>query len=210
MEHGFVRPLFAAAAFCIASPGIAADTLSWDNLSVAWIATASIDVGSPGDEDLKGYRLAGTAGITDILFVSALVNTYHVSDGNDFDVSTQQISAGARYSIPNVPFPLHIWGSLNYERISEGGEIGTGPGIDVGVRAMVYPGVDLGLTVKPWSDVGFDNFDVKYTGYELSAGYTFLPSTAFTLAWSNHSSDEGSYRIRYRNVIAMGLRYQYR
>ncbi|MCC5810448.1 MAG: hypothetical protein JJU06_08740 [Ectothiorhodospiraceae bacterium] len=208
MDQGFVRALVVALLLCFASPLLAADKISWNNLSLAWIATGDLEIGS-SSRDLKGYRLAGTASLTDFIFVGAIVNSYHVADGSDFDMSTQQIGVGARYSLPNLPLPLDVWTSLNYERLSEGGELATGPGVDLGVRALVYPALELALAVKPWSDLNFDSYDVEYTGYELSAAYSVIPSAALTLALGNHTSDEGTYKIRYRNVVALGVRYQY-
>jgi hypothetical protein len=194
----------------LSAQAIAADAPSWDYVSAELVASGDFKVDSE-KEDINGYRLAVAKGFGDFAFVRAGANAYHADfSGLKFDFGTQYLGVGARYMLPVGNMGIDLWGSLNYERVTIEGIVGTGPGIDLGARAQITPEFDLGLTWKIYGDVDFDVEDADYTGYELNAAYTVVPGVAITGSFSNYELDfGGGFKLEYENVIGLGVRLNY-
>jgi hypothetical protein len=202
--------LTGATALILAAPmqTLAADGPSWDYLSLAWVATGKLKE-SGFSENIKGYRLDAVKSLGEVAFIRASVNAYDIDEGMDLDVSPMQIGVGARYRVPAGPMPVDVWGSLNYERLNLGPEVMTGPGVDLGVRAQVMPALDIGLTAKVYSDLDTQGADIKYTGYELSGAYAVHPQASILLTWSDHELKIESDKLKFENVVSLGVRFNY-
>ncbi len=208
MQRTFLAGSLSALLFGMSFPATALDAPSWDYASLAWVVSGDYEE-DPASIDLNGYRLNIVKSLGNMAFVRAMTNAYDISSGGvDIDLSTQQVGVGARYPVGGA-VPLDIWGSVNYERIGFTGIVGTGFGIDLGVRSQVTSKLDLGLTLKVFGDIDFGVFDADYTGYELNATYAVQPDLAALLSLSNYELDEGSGKGEFKNVIALGIRFNY-
>lgn len=196
----------------ISVPGFSAP--SWDYLSLEILLDGNIDSGT--SVDLEGYRVDAAKSLGDFVFARASSNSYDV-DGNDvdptltdaaLDFSTQQLSLGVHNPIPLGMMTMDIWASGNYERISLGGIIGTGPGIDVGVRALFTPVFEIGVSGKVLGDIDFDDLgDADYTGYSVTAGFALMPGFIVQGSYNMYELDfdQGS-TIDYDEIIGLGVR----
>lgn len=210
MKRTIVASGVTALVLGLSAQGVAADAPSWDYVSAELVVSGDSKVDSD-KEDIKGYRLAVAKGFGDFVFVRAGANAYHEEfSGLNLDIGTQFLGVGARYTLPVGNMGIDLWGSVNYERVTIDGIVGTGPGIDLGARAQITPEFDLGLTWKAYGDVDFELEDADYTGYELSAAYTVIPGVAITGSFSNYELDfGGGFKWEYENVFGLGVRLNY-
>lgn len=189
---------------------LAADRPSWDYLSLELVLTGDIEF-QVLSEDIKGYRFEAVKSLGDLAFFRGVANVYHIDDaGMDLDMSAYQLGVGARYHVPAGPIPVDLWASLNYERVSIGGLVVTGPGLDLGARAQLTPELDLGLVAKVYGDLEVDDIDADYTGYELSAAYAVHPLASLVLSWSNYKLDpDFAGEFKYKNIVSLGVRLDF-
>ncbi|MFL6712114.1 MAG: hypothetical protein ACJ8LN_04170 [Sulfurifustis sp.] len=195
----------------VSSTGMAASTSAWDYASLALIVNGEVKEG-PTSEDLKGYQLDVVKSLGTMAFVRAATNAQHFDQsGLKSDLATQQVGVGARFPVATGAMPIELWGSLNYERVSVAGPVGTGPGIDVGIRSQVTPQLDLNLAFKVYGDLSFGSGnDADYTGYSLSAAYRFLPNLSGVLTFSDYKLEiSGGGQIDYDSIIGLGVRLHY-
>lgn len=194
----------------ISVPAFAADTPSWNYLSLELVASGDIE--APGlSEDINGYRLDATKGMGDYLFVRAATNTYHYEQVTSFDFSTQQLGVGGHFPISAGFMTIDLWGAVNYERVSIEGVVGTGPGVEVGARAMLTPAFELSLSGKVLGDIDFDVIDADYTGYTLAAALNVTPSVAIQGSYNNYELEPegGGTTLDYSDIIGIGVRMTY-
>ncbi|HEY0633748.1 MAG TPA: hypothetical protein VGE00_00080 [Gammaproteobacteria bacterium] len=193
---------------------LAAGPEAWDYLSLELVVTGDAEESGFADEDLEGYRLEAAKGLGEFAIVRAASNNYLVEEVLNIDVSTQQLGGGAHFPITTGNVTLDLWGTLNYERFSYAGMVGTGPGIDVGLRAHLSRELELAATIKLASDLDFEaGNDADYTGYTLSAAYRLLPALAIQGSFSNYELDADffgeSFKHEHSNVLGAGVRFYY-
>jgi hypothetical protein len=210
MKRTIVASAVSALLLGMSAQAVMADSPNWDYVSLEVVASGDFKEGS-AKEDVDGYRLSVAKSFGDFMFARAGANAYHAElFGEKIDFGAQQLGVGARYPLPLGAIGLDLWGSLNWERVTYAGFVGTGPGIDLGARAQITPEFDLGLTWKVYGDVDFDVEDADYTGYELNAAYTVIPGVAIVGSFSNYELDFGSgFKFEYENVLGLGVRVNY-
>lgn len=188
----------------------AATPTSWDYMSLEFVAAGDYEEGG-FSEDLEGYRFEAAKGLGDFMIIRAASNAYLVEDvGVSYDLSTQQLGAGAHFPIATGPVTLDLWGTLNYERFSYVGLVGTGPGVDLGLRAQLTREFELGVTAKVLGDIDFgDGVDGDFTGYTLSAAYQIIPKLAIQGSFSNHKLEVMGEDLEHNGVVGVGVRLYY-
>jgi hypothetical protein len=193
------------------SPSImAANGPSWNYVSLGLVASGDLEIESFVDEGISGHRLEVAKSLGDMWLFRAVVNANQIDAGFgdvDMDAGTQQWGFGARFPVATR---TDLWGSVNWERYTLEGIVGTGPGIDLGVRSQITEAVDLGLTLKVLGDISFDgDLEGDYTGYELMAAYAVTPATAVNFSFSSFTLDLEGDEIEFKNVVNLGLRFRF-
>lgn len=196
----------------MSAPGLAAEHPSWDHLSLEWVVGGDIDI--EGDkEGVDGYRLEAAKGFGDFAFVRAVSNAYHVDIGavdESLDFATQQLGVGIHYALGAGTMSFDPWASLNYERVSLIGLVGTGAGVDIGVRAMIMPAFEVGAYGKVFGDIDFGGGDdADYTGYTIYGAFAVVPKVAIQASFSNYELDFDPGKLKYKDVFALGVRLMY-
>lgn len=197
----------------LSAPGVAAEHPSWDYLSLEWVASGDIEVNT-AKESLDGYRLEAAKALGEFAFVRAGSNAYTVdANGVDIDLGMQQLGLGFHYPMAVAAGSIDPWAAINYERVTMEGIVGTGAGIDIGVRGMLMPTLELAASGKVFGDLDFgDPGDADYTGYTISATFTVVPKVAIQGSFSNYEldfDDPGIPTFKYKDVIGLGVRLMY-
>lgn len=205
MKRTFTIGSVAATLLAVSTPSVAASP--WDYVSFSLVLSGDIE--SPGlSEDLEGYRIDVAKSLGRVAFFRTAFNGYHYEvAGTQLDASAQQFGVGARLPLSTGATPLELWGSVNYERVSLGA-VGTGLGIDAGVRASLSRELDLNFTAKLHGDLDFGNADADYTGYELSLGYKVQPGISLLFSFGNYELEfSGGSQTDWDGVISVGAKF---
>lgn len=197
----------------MSGPAASAEAPSWDYLSLEWVVAG--DAETDGfEEDIDGFRWQAAKELGDFAMLRAGSGAYHIEEsGSDIkqDLATEQFGLGAHYPVTQGPIAVDVWGSVNYERLSLVGLTGTGPGVDLGVRAMFSPAFEMGVTGKVHGDLDFGTVldDADYTGYTVYGDFYVMPNMAIQASFNEYELDFGTDTLDYSGIVGLGVRFNY-
>lgn len=213
MSRIVASSLLASILASVSASTLAAESPSWDYMSLEWVANGEVENGSA--IDVEGYRFGAAKSLTDNIFVRAESNEHYAKDGDaHIDIATGQMGVGGHYAIPSGPATLDLWGAANYQRVALADIVATGSSIDIGVKALFTNTFEIGVTGKVYGNVDFKILDDKadYTGYTINAAYFVTPEFAiqgsldnYKLKFDNSSIGE----LKYKNIFGIGVKFTY-
>ena len=213
MQQKLMTGLSTSLLLAMSSPGFAAEAPSWDYLSLEWVVSGDAEING-FEEDINGFRWDAAKGLGDFAILRAGSNAYYFEEPDSdvkLDIATEQFGAGAHYTISQGAIPIDLWGSANYERVSLIGVVGTGPGVDIGVRTMFSPAIEMGVTGKVFGDIDFGDVDADYTGYTVYGDFFVTRNMAIQASFSNYELDvdDTDETFDYSSVVGLGVRINY-
>lgn len=181
---------------------------TWNYMSASWVVSGELEAGSTS-EDLEGFQFEAVKSLGDMFFVRVAANNLGFDiGGGTADISNQQLGGGARFGVASG---VDLWAAVNYDRFVLEGIVGTGFGLEAGVRWQVMKDLELGLTYKNSPNIDFNMGDGKLSGYQLSAVYNVSPMIGVMLTLSSNTIDLDGVPsdIDIKNVVGLGVRLAY-
>jgi hypothetical protein len=202
-------PKLAAAALAgltgFAGPALAADAANYDYLAARYTLLGEVS-GNGGDEDVTGLSLEGSRSISEDFYVRIVSDMYNVDTSGSADSALDFFSVGPGIQVDlNTPGTTTLFGQLNYERVSAFGAVGTGFGIDVGVRMQLDDRIEAGVTVSSTSTES-GSTDIDYDTWEIEGVYALNRQVDVTASLVNGDIDIDSTSLDLENLVRIGVR----
>ena len=189
-----------------AGPALGADAATFDYLEARYTVLGELDTRNR-DADMVGLGLEGSRAFSEYVFVRLVSDMYDVERNNGPDAPLDVFSVGPGVRVPlNAPGTVMLWGQLNYERISLTGNVGTGFGLDAGVRVQLTEQIDAGFTLKSASTEA-DSVDIDYETWEFEGAWSINERIDLTASLVNGEVDVDPGTDRdLENLVRLGVR----
>ncbi|MEX1081941.1 MAG: hypothetical protein WEC99_07985 [Halofilum sp. (in: g-proteobacteria)] len=164
------------------------------------------------DVDIEeGISLEAAKSANDVVFVRGTVDTYNFDtalpgqdDGAGTETGLDFMSVGPGVGVPLGMF--YLWGQVSYERLNYGGEVGNGPGAEVGATIGPTDGMQLGVTARRGEPNFSGSDDIEYDLYGVDGRLPVGEATHLVVSYQEGTLETPDEDVDLNEVVSLGLR----
>lgn len=159
----------------------------------------------------EGISLEAAKSANDIVFVRGTVDTYNFDDSLPAQGAMDGDETGVDFfSVgPGVGVPLawfYAWGQVSYERLNYGGNVGNGPGAEIGATIGPVDGIQLGLSARRGEPDFSGSDDVEYDLYSVDGRVPVADTTDVVVSYEEGTLETDDGDIDFNEVVNLGVR----
>lgn len=179
----------------------------FDYFQLQGTGTGELD-GPGGSVDIEeGINLEAAKSVNDILFVRLSADSYNIDAPGTVGTETglDFLSLG-----PGINVPLgfaSVWAQVNYERLNFAGNVGNGPGAEVGAIIGDADGLRLGVSAHRAEPSFSGQEDIEYERYKVDGMVNVAENADLVLSYEEGTLETPGGDTDIEDMVSLGVRF---